>query len=48
MRSRTSFVVGFVGISNVFDGLMVEKFCGMTGSFVLRSEYIRFNIFGEL
>lgn len=43
MRPRTPFVAGFVGTSNVFDGLMAEKLCGMTGSFALRPEHIRLN-----
>ena len=48
MRPRTPFVAGFVGTSNVFDGLMAEKLCGMTGSFALRPEHIRLNTPGEL
>ncbi|EPU3257557.1 ATP-binding cassette domain-containing protein [Escherichia coli] len=40
MRPRTPFVAGFVGTSNVFDGLMAEKLCGMTGSFALRPEQL--------
>ncbi|EFK7894979.1 TOBE domain-containing protein, partial [Escherichia coli] len=42
------FVAGFVGTSNVFDGLMAEKLCGMTGSFALRPEHIRLNTPGEM
>lgn len=48
MRPRTPFVAGFVGTSNVFDPLMAEKLCGMTGSFALRPEHIRLNIPGEM
>lgn len=48
MRPRTPFVAGFVGTSNVFDGLMAEKLCGMTGSFALRPEHIRLNTPGEV
>lgn len=48
MRPRTPFVAGFVGTSNVFDGLMAEKLCGMTGSFALRPEHIRLNTPGEM
>ncbi len=48
MRPRTPFVAGSVGTSNVFDGLMAEKLCGMTGSFALRPEHIRLNTPGEL
>ena len=48
MRPRTPFVAGFVGTSNVFDPLMAEKLCGMTGSFALRPEHIRLNTPGEL
>lgn len=48
MRPRTPFVAGFVGTSNVFDALMADKLCGMTGSFALRPEHIRFNIPGEV
>ena len=48
MRPRTPFVAGFVGTSNVFDALMAEKLCGMTGSFALRPEHIRFNTPGEV
>lgn len=48
MRPHTPFVAGFVGTSNVFDGLMAEKLCGMTGSFALRPEHIRLNTPGEL
>ncbi|MEN1354970.1 TOBE domain-containing protein, partial [Pseudomonas aeruginosa] len=39
---------GFVGTSNVFDPLMAEKLCVMTGSFALRPEHIRLNIPGEM
>ena len=48
MRPRTPFVAGFVGTSNVFDPLMAEKLCGMTGSFALRPEHIRLNTPGEM
>ncbi len=48
MRPRTPFVAGFVGTSNVFDPLMAENLCGMTGSFALRPEHIRLNIPGEM
>lgn len=48
MRPRTPFVAGFVGTSNVFDPLMAEKLCGMTGSFALRPEHIRLNTHGEI
>lgn len=48
MRPRTPFVAGFVGTSNVFDPLMAEKLCGMTGSFALRPEHIRLNTHGEM
>lgn len=47
MRPRTPFVARFVGTSNVFDALMADKLCGMTGSFALRPEHIRFNILAK-
>ena len=36
------------GHPTIFDPLMAEKLCGMTGSFALRPEHIRLNTHGEM